>query len=166
MEIRKGYIQNWAKILIWILKLQIVWTWKWDLYNPLMSTNRPEFCKDRGEYLEGFLNIFKILKPQENQKQLLALSVSRSFSCQTELLAEKEISDERNPDQCGLEEFFLLFSDFIAAQIVSKSPVEEIYLNQQEQKFFKCVGGCALDLISCWVNRKSFSNAGLTTTRI
>ena len=112
MEIRKGYIQNWAKIVIWILKLQIVWTWKWDLYNPLMSTNRPEFCKDRGENLEGFLSIFKILKPQENQKQLLALSESRSFSCQTELLAEKEISDERKPDQCGLEEVLEEFFTF------------------------------------------------------
>ena len=69
--------------------------------------------------------------------------------------------------QIGTERGLSRFDvDFIAAQIVSKSPVEEIYLNQQEQKFFKCVGGCALDLISCWVNRKSFSNAGLTTTRI
>ena len=63
-----------------------------------------------------------------------------------------QIGNER-----GLSRFDV---DFIAAQIVSKSPVEEIYLNQQEQKFFKCVGGCALDLISCWVTAKVFQMLG------
>ena len=28
--------------------------------------------------------------------------MSRSFSCQTELVGEKETTDEQNPDQCGL----------------------------------------------------------------
>ena len=78
-----------------------------DVYQQARVLQRP-----RREPWGFFLNIFKILKPQENQKQLLALSESRSFSCQTELLAEKEISDERNPDQCGLEEVLEEFFTF------------------------------------------------------